>query len=943
MPIKLDFLGLARPSLHLAVDYLLERYATGDVLDLSEIVVVVPGGRAGRRLLEILVQTAAERSLLLTPPSIETVGQLPEQLYQPQRPFATDFVQQLAWARVLREADRQELGQILAAPTEGGDARWLEYGRMLSRLHTELAADGLDFQDVVRGGEKLDAFAERDRWMQLRRLQESYLALLDNLELWDIQTARLVAVQLRECRCRRDLILVGTVDMTLTLRRMLDQVADRVTALVFAPPDWSGRFDQHGCLISGEWENVELPVRDEQIHVVEGAPEQADRVARCLAGFDARYASDEIAIGLADESIAPLVQRQLAQCGIASRAAAGVPVSRTAPFRLLAAVEAYLRSGGYSQFAALVRHPDISALIERQGLRGSWLDDLDRYYSEHLPSVLGGAHLSEDVSPSVHAVHEIIERGVADFQGPPRPLEQWSEAVRGVLRSVYGYRAWNRDDPAERLLIRVLKEIQKTLEEFSGTIPPDLMPTVAAADGLRLLAEQLQVAAIAPPSDPQAVELLGWLELPLDDAPALIVCGLNEGYVPSSLNADLFLPDALRSRLGLQDNTRRYARDAYALSTLLATRQHCELIAARRNADGDPLVPSRLLFATDRETLARRALRLFTPPAPVAALPPLAGTLVAPLERPDFQLPRPLPLEQPIRDLRVTAFRDYLACPYRFYLRHVLHLRTVDDASDELDGAFFGNLLHEVMRDFGGSAYRDSTDADEIFAALEQALDLHVAEVFGARPLATVGVQIDQLRQRLRAFAEVQAPWAAQGWRIDRIEQPSPEDPGAEFDVDGQPIRLRGRIDRIDVNRDTGEQLILDYKSSDAGKAPDAVHRKAGQWVDLQLPLYRHLAESLGLSGPVRLGYILLPKDVSCVRFELADWTSDELDEADETARGVVRAIRQELFWPPACPPPSYSEDFAAICQDRVLDKPSLVPGTPCELSNEISLADSCD
>jgi ATP-dependent helicase/DNAse subunit B len=336
------------------------------------------------------------------------------------------------------------------------------------------------------------------------------------------------------------------------------------------------------------------------------------------------------------------------------------------------------------------------------------------------------------------------------------------------------------------------------------------------------------------------------------------------------------------------------------------------------------LVPSRLLFAADRETVARRATRFFATPVPLYELPPLAGSLVTHRAAADFPIPLPDPLQEPIDVLRVTAFRDYLACRYRFYLRHVLHLQPVDDAAEELDGGTFGTLLHEVMSDFGNGPCRDSTDPGEIRSFFDESLSDHVRERFGDQPLATVSVQIEQLRQRLRAFAETQAQWANQGWQIELTETPPREQPGASFDVDGQPILLRGRIDRIDIHRETGERMILDYKSSDSGKKPDSVHRRGGEWVDLQLPLYRHLARSLGLEGPLGLGYILLPKDVGNVKFEIADWSPEDLNEADAVARDVVRRIRAEDFWPPRDPPPDFSEDLAPICQDQVFDKPKV-------------------
>ena len=49
----------------------------------------------------------------------------------------------------------------------------------------------------------------------------------------------------------------------------------------------------------------------------------------------------------------------------------------------------------------------------------------------------------------------------------------------------------------------------------------------------------------------------------------------------------------------------------------------------------------------------------------------------------------------------MTRFRDYLACPYRYYLRHECELEAVDDAARELDGAAFGTLIHKVLGAFG--------------------------------------------------------------------------------------------------------------------------------------------------------------------------------------------------------------------------------------------------
>jgi len=923
MSLSRHFLDFSQPALLSAADYLIQRYQCGGLADMSNAIVVLPGRRAARRLLEILVEQAELRGLLLSPPTLETVGRLPEHLYQAKRPFASDLTQQLAWARVLRDADRARLLRVVTAPTAADDiVSWLDLAQLVWQLHTELAADGLDFRDVADRGQELETFAEAERWATLRYVQTQYLETLDKLQLWDKQTARLVAVKTRECQLSRDVIILGAVDMTKIQRDMLSQVAERVTVLVHAPPAWSARFDDDGCLLPEAWASVQMDLNDDRVHLADGPAETAGAVARCLADYGGRFRADEITIGLADEKATAYIERQLKECGLAARSAVGVPSSLTAPFRLLSAVEAYLRSDRYAEFGALVRHPDMSDWVQRGQLPAGWLECLDEYYSTHLQSRLSGDWRGDDLpTRTARQVHERVELLLQPLRGPSRAWEQWSESVRQLLLQVYGDRAWDRQEETDRVCLEAFEQINAALPLAGTPIPAPLMPTVDAATAIQLTLRQLQTASVSSRFDPEAVELLRWLELPLDDAPALIVCNFNEGYVPSSVNADAFLPNSLRSRLGLQDNARRYARDAYALSVLLASRQRLDLIVARRNGQGDPLAPSRLLFAAERSQIPRRARRFFAAPPPQHELPPLAGRLKPGGGRSGFVVPQPTLRGETIRDLPVTAFREYLACPYRFYLRRVLRLKSQNDTAEELDGGLFGSLVHEVLRQFGLGPRRDSTDPAEIRQTLRELLERETENQFGQHVLASVQVQLEQLRSRLDAFADKQAERAAAGWRIESTEGQDREHIDAVLTVDGEPMILRGRIDRIDVHRETGERAILDYKSSDTPKTPEKAHQRGGEWVDLQLPLYRHLARSQGIAGPVQLGYVLLPKDVEKVSFCMAEWTDQDLAAADEIARQVVRDIRQKKFWPPADPPPDFSEDLAAICQDNVFEK----------------------
>ncbi len=181
-------------------------------------------------------------------------------------------------------------------------------------------------------------------------------------------------------------------------------------------------------------------------------------------------------------------------------------------------------------------------------------------------------------------------------------------------------------------------------------------------------------------------------------------------------------------------------------------------------------------------------------------------------------------------------------------------------------------------------------------------------------------MQIEQARLRLKGFADWQAKWASDGWEI-RFAEESIKDQRAWLMVDGQPMYLNGRIDRIDVRERGGklEVTILDYKTSDSGASPEDKHRdKEGNWKDLQLPLYRHLiraVEGVPSCENLGLGYIILPKRTADIGQKLAEWTQEDLQTADETAEEVIRCVRRQAFWPPN-PNPRYFAEFAAICQD---------------------------
>ncbi|WP_437228687.1 PD-(D/E)XK nuclease family protein [Planctomicrobium sp. SH661] len=904
--IQRIFLDWSRPALHTVADQLIARSRSPHLVDLSHLVLVFYGSQAGRRCLELLTERAGGK---LCPPRIVTVGQLPELLYEPKRPFASVLVQQLVWAQALRNTPPARLRSFVSAPPEPADqAGWLRLGELLRKQHEELARDQLDFSDVWRRGASLAGFDEVDRWKLLADIQREYWNLLDSFDLWDQQTARLEAIKRKECGTDFEIVTVGTVDLNRTMRSMLDQIADQVTAYVPAPEELSGLFDAYGCLIPDRWVDRTVSLKSDQVLMADDAASQCATVLSILTGFDGRYSLDEITIGVPDPQLVVPLQRTLDEYGVKSHWPVDRDLSATGPHRLLEAVAEFLEDDSASRFAALLRHPDLSAWLDTKGLPSNWLNCWDAYFTEHLPRKLDwvleghGAGVVLQLKRTVSELLEPLQRTAT--------LANWSEPIETLLRTLYEERMFDPDDPDDHRTLEACRILSAAFSGHQG-VPAVLDSPLSAPEAIRLTLKNAACELYRGETD-AAIQLVGWLEMPLDDAPAAIVTTFNETFVPKSVNHDLFLPNRLRSHLGIEDNTRRYARDLFLLTTLVHAREELRLIVARRDASHDPLTPSRLLFATDPEEIAKRVLAFYDPQESVPLVLPTSPRKIA--AESAFPIPQPMPREAPPTVFRVTEFRDYLASPYRYYLRHVLKLENVSDDLDELDGAAFGNLVHEVLKRFGRSERSRSTDSAVIADFLQQELKNVVAEVYGDEPLAAVLIQSEQARRRLNAFSLWQANWRREGWQIYAVEHATDEP--VPFSLHGgRKIFLKGRIDRIDYHADTDTWCIFDYKTGDSGLSPAKTHRDKSGWIDLQLPLYRHLAASICKEDEVRLGYIVLPRDSKAVAAQFAEWSWEDLQEADETARRVAKEILAEEFWKPLSAPAGTLTEFDSICQ----------------------------
>ena len=930
--IRRHFIGWNEPTVVLAVEALYERFVVGDTWDMRDVVIVLPSGLAKRRLQELLAlramgaatsvaaegqsaQSALARKVMY-PPQIVTVGQLPEELYVAKFPFASDLVQVLTWVSALQKTDAELLQRIVPQPPPtSASEQWLELGKLISNIHRELASDRLNFSAVA---EALGNHPESPRWHALAAVQQNYLQQLDALELWDIQTARLMALEYREPQTKKQIFVVGAVDLNKTQRGFLEAVANQVEIWVAAPESHAAMFDPFGCLDSEQWQDAVLELPEECLLVGNSPADQAELTAACLAELGDRFHTRDVTIGIPDPSLVPTLQHQLSLCDVTARNGAGTPLSQSEPATLLSLIGKYVQQRSFSSFAALVRHPAIGNVLRNQRLElpANWLAEFDHYCQEVLPkSIDDWVHEKVDGAHVYTMVTASVTKWLNKLGARPQPLSAHVQPLFQVLKSAFEGQRCDLDNPTDQPIYSAAQQICELISGLRD-IPTPLEPKMTTGELIDWLLRSMAGKLVPEPSNETAIEMLGWLELALDDAPVLIVTGVHDGVVPESVNADAFLPNQLRRQLGMMDNGRRYARDMYCMQVMLHARKHLRIVVGKADHQGDPLVPSRLLMACALNDLPNRVLQLVSEDS-VDVLPPTQQRWRAVSGVSRLSVPEPIPGLVP-PTLSVTAMRDYLACPYRYYLKHVLKLSEEVDSDVELDARKFGILLHDTLAMMGRNPISLSTDPEEVERFLVSQLQLVASEKFGPTPPAGVLIQIEQAEMRLRAFAERQAQRAAEGWVIKYVEEGVEAKDKLLIGEPGHQITLIGRIDRIDFHPELKKWAIWDYKTSETANDPVAVHwNEKDKWKDLQLPLYRHIAAKLGVKGDIEVGYITLPKQARKIAFTKANFTDDQLAEADQVAHQTASKIKRGEYWPEHLEAVHY-DDYARICMSDV-------------------------
>jgi len=275
-------------------------------------------------------------------------------------------------------------------------------------------------------------------------------------------------------------------------------------------------------------------------------------------------------------------------------------------------------------------------------------------------------------------------------------------------------------------------------------------------------------------------------------------------------------------------------------------------------------------------------------------------------------------------------------CPFAFLSADLLGLEPRAEPSPELAPMDLGRITHGLLErffravqahpDLDGRITEDTLEA--ALALLDETADAYFTRLEAGgrvRSPALWSVQRRHILRDLRRLVEWHAANLA-SWRVAETERAfgTGEDrtPPVTVPTDHGPLRLRGRIDRVDRGPDGRACQVVDYKSSASAPGPQAMQ----QGTSFQLPVYLEAAEALfGPAGadalarafflPVRDPAFRATLSTKATKRHPRGTAGPARERAAVYVRRFVEAMRKGCF--PVFPRVGCPDhcDFKAICR----------------------------
>ena len=212
-------------------------------------------------------------------------------------------------------------------------------------------------------------------------------------------------------------------------------------------------------------------------------------------------------------------------------------------------------------------------------------------------------------------------------------------------------------------------------------------------------------------------------------------------------------------------------------------------------------------------------------------------------------------------EFSVTQLETYAKCPYKYFAERVLKLKPIEEPEEEIESQEFGSLLHSILYEFYTELKKKNiilNSSNEQQFAIAEELIFNIAEkkvkaigfkspynffeqekilgINGNRKYSILYKFLLKEKENEDGFVP---EFFEVGFGNFNSKYNSPDNPPIQITTGS--VKVRGKIDRIDINHKEQTFKVVDYKLG--GKKPSVDDLLNG--ISLQLPLYMYAAKEI--------------------------------------------------------------------------------------------------
>ena len=263
------------------------------------------------------------------------------------------------------------------------------------------------------------------------------------------------------------------------------------------------------------------------------------------------------------------------------------------------------------------------------------------------------------------------------------------------------------------------------------------------------------------------------------------------------------------------------------------------------------------------------------------------------------------------RQYSISQLETYAKCPFKFFTERILKLETVEEPTEEIEALELGSLIHSVLYEFYTKIRNEniilSNCSDVVFKKAEKIIfelaEKEIEKFQFASPIAfyerekLFGLNGERRESLLYRFLENEresdkqftpAFFEVSFGKVHKSESDDILTTEVPIQIGG--AKLRGKIDRVEIDSANNQFQIVDYKLSGKKITKDELYNGLA----LQLPVYMLAAKEL-LSEHFKKDFEPAGMFIYSLKYQSGDFGKKEISLARKKADDVIE-MNQNLI-----------------------------------------------